>query len=188
MRLTKTLSVVLIVMLLLTSCTPIRKEGIGNYDKATCSFGLTENLFPSDDFLDSYLFCDSDYRYWDAQDPVWGYAKAFVKLSYDTKTYEDAKAYCLESYSPLEKHTFTHNDYHFVEHLSYKSKDSSDAWVLTSLFPQHFNLFGYHDESQTLFFLGYYNGNTKSEEYILAQEDFSSFLNEVYSEFYDFSY
>ena len=187
MRFFRTVSAILIFLLLLPACAPIQKEGIANYDKATCSVGLTANLFPSDDFLNRFPYQDSVYHYWDAEDLVWGYAKVFASLSYDAEIYEAAKTYCLENFNLSEGHTYAYNECHFAEHICYKSKNASGNWVLESQFPRHFNMFGYHDESHTLFFLGYYNSDPESEERILAQDDFSTFLKEVYSEYYDFT-
>ena len=187
MRCFRFVSICLICLFLLTACAPIQKEGIDNFDKATCSVGLTANLFPSDDFLNRYPFQDSVYHYYDTEEPIWGYAKAFASLSYDPEIYEDAKAYCLTTFRLSEDQIFNYGDYYFTEQICYKSKDTSGKWILESQFPRHFNLFGYNDESRTLFFLGYYNGDPESKEQTLAQNDLYAFVEEVYSEYYNFN-
>jgi hypothetical protein len=111
----------------------------------------------------------------------------FACLTYDAETYVDAKAYCMENFNLSEGFDHTHNEYSFAEHVCYKSEDSIGEWHLESQFPRKFNMFGYHDESCTLIFLGYYNGDPESEESALAQTDFSAFLSTVYAEFYDFN-
>lgn len=173
-------------LLLFTACTPIEEDGIAAYDQGTCSVGLTANLFPSEDFLENYPYQSSAYHYLDTEDWIWGYAKVFACLSYSAEAYADAKAYCMENFNLSDGFHYNQNGYCFAEHICYKSKDSSGEWHLESQFPQHFNVFGYHDESCTLFFLGYYNGDPKAEERTLAQNDFGAFLEEVYAEYYDF--
>ena len=186
-RFVRILPFLLACLLVLSACKPIEKEGITNYDPATCSVGLTANLFPSGDFLTIYPYQSGDYHYLDTEDLVWGYAKAFARLSYDPETYAEVKTYCLENFNLSRSQSRTVNGYTFSEHICYKSKDASGTWQLDSHFPKQFNMFGYHDESCTLVFLGYYNGDPESEESALAQTDFSSFLSTVYAEFYDFN-
>ena len=179
------MSIVLIVVLL-SACTPYQKDGIENFSKYTCSVELTANLFPSDDFLQKYSYIQSDYHYIDTEDWVWGYAKAYARLVYEPEAYETAKQYCLDSFVLSEEHTYKNNQYSFSEHLCYKSKNEAGEWVLESDFPRHFNMFGYDDETCTLFFIGYYNGDPNSAERKLAQTDFYSFLSKVYGEYYSF--
>jgi hypothetical protein len=93
----------------------------------------------------------------------------------------------MDNFFLSEEHSFTCNEYRFTEHICYQSKETSGEWVLASQFPRHFNLFGFNDETHTLFFLGYYNGDPAAEERTLALDDFNSFLDEVYSEYYSFN-
>lgn len=179
------ISIVFIVSVL-SACTPYQKDGIENFSKYTCSVELTANLFPSDDFLQKYNYTQSDYHYIDTEDWVWGYAKAFARLTYAPEVYEAAKQHCLDSFVLSEEHTYRNSQYSFTEHLCYKSKNEAGEWVLQSKFPRHFNMFGFDDESCTLFFIGYYNGDPNSAERELAQNDFYSFLSEVYGEYYNF--
>ncbi len=186
MRSFYTVLLILLIFLMLTACAPVQKDGIDNYEKYTCSVGLTSNLFPSDDFLALFPFKNSDYHYWDSDDWIWGYVKTFSYLTYDAEIYAAAKEYCLENFSLSEGHSYAYNEYCFIENVCYEVKDESNEWGVESTFPRHFNMFGYHDESCTLFFFGYYNGAPRSEEKELALDDFSAFMKTVYKEYYDF--
>ena len=172
MRILCTLSICFLCLLLLSACAPVQKDGIANYDKNTCSLGLTTNLFPSDEFLNCFEVKKSDYHYWNSDDWTWGYAKVFAYLNYDSATYAQAKEYCLGAFNLSVGDTHIYDEYTFVETTGYTPKNASANWALKSEFPQRFNMFGYHDESNTLFFLGYYNGNPQSEECSLAKRDF----------------
>lgn len=184
MRILYRLLICFLCLLLLSACAPIEEEGIANYDKNTCSYGLTRFLFPSDEFLDLFEIKKSDYHYWDSNDLVWGYTKVFSYLSYDSETYTQAKEYCLETFHFSVGDTYNYNEYTFMETSDYIIATASDNEDITSDFPRWFNMFGYHDESNTLFFLGYYNGNPKSEERSLAEHDFGAFLESVYGVYY----
>ena len=179
------MSIVLAVVLL-SACTPIQKNGLENFEKYDCTFELTANLFPSDDFIQKYDYVQGDYQYFDNCDLWWGYSKAFARLTYTPEVYEVAKQHCLDSFVLSEKHTYRNSQYVFTEHLCYKSKNEAGERVLESDFPRHFNMFGYDDETCTLFFIGYYNGDPNSAERKLAQTDFYSFLSKVYGEYYSF--
>jgi len=178
---------IVLTFFLLSACTPIQKDGIENFSKYTCSVELTANLFPSDGFLEKYNYMQSDYHYIYTEDWVWGYAKAFARLTYTPEVYEAAKQHCLDSFVLSEDHTYCNSQYSFTEHLCYESKNEAGERFLESDFPRHFNMFGYDDESCTLFFIGYYNGDPNSAEKELAQTDFYSFLSQVYGEYFNFT-
>lgn len=189
MRIIRSMALILLTIsiLLLTACTTLEEEGIDSYNLATCSFGLTRYLFPSEDYLERFPYEDSIYHYLDTGDLAWGYAKAFASLRYDAAVYEDAKSYCMENFNLEESLRFACDDYRFMEHICYQSKDAEGNRVPESRFPMQFNLFGFHDETHTLFFLGYYNGDASSEERALATENFSAFLESAYGEYFRFS-
>ena len=186
MRSFRVLIGIILIVSVLSACTPFEIEGIENYNKSTCSVGLTANLFPSDCFLAEFDYVKSKYHYIDKEDWAWGYAKVFACLTYDPEVYADAKKYCLDTFLLSEEHSYIYNGYCFAEHICYKSKSSSGEWVLESDYPKRFNMFGYHDESCTLFFVGYYNGDPNDAEKKLALSDFPIFIQEVYKEYYDF--
>lgn len=178
---------IVLTFFLLSACTPFQKNGLENFDKNDCTFGLTANLFPSDNFIQNHDYVQGDYYYYDKCDLWWGYSKAFARLTYAPEVYEAAKQHCLDSFVLSEDHTYCNSQYSFTEHLCYESKNEAGEWVLQSKFPRHFNMFGYDDESCTLFFIGYYNGDPNSAEKELAQTDFYSFLSQVYGEFFNFT-
>lgn len=186
MRIFRVLSMVVLVVFLLSACSPIQKEGLENFHPAHCSYGLCQQLFPTDSFLSDYKYIDGDFYFIDTQDFGWGYAKAFAYLTFDPEIYIIAKQYCLDSFLLSDENCYQWDNYHFSEHICYKGKDADGEWILKSDFPRHFNMFGYHDESCTLFFLGYYNGDPQSKERELAVDDFYAFLKEVFGDYYTF--
>ncbi len=168
------------------SCAePIVKSSIDSYTQATCSFGLTSNLFPSEDYITAFEYEEADYAYYDSCDFVWGYAKAFAYFQYSEEEYQKAKDFCLNTI-PLDSKTYEYGGYCFSEYLCYTIKDETGEWIPQSRFPEHFNMVGYNDEKCILVFIGYYNGDPESAEKSLAQTDFGAFLTTVFSEYFNF--
>ena len=171
----------------IVACAPVRKDGLPNYDKHTCTVGLTARLFPSDEFLERFQYTEGDYHYWDSDDWIWGYAKTFAYLRYDPAVYQDAKQYCLEefAFNSSNLHINTDNGYSFQEVYGSVAEYAIDPAVASNCnFPGCFNLFGFNDESNTLYFLGYYNGDPNSGERNMALTQFDEFINKVYGEYF----
>ena len=163
----------------------IELRGVENYIPSTCSFGLTSNLFPSEDIISMFGFEEGDYAYYDSGDRNHGYAKAFAYFRYPKDEYEVIKSQSLNTV-PLMSKQYEYNGYVFSEYLCYSGTDENGVLAPQSLFPQQFNMVGYNDEERILVFIGYFNGDPESSERALAQTDFGAFLNAAYSEYYNF--
>jgi len=182
-----TLSLSILILFSFIGCTKLEISNLENFRKETCSVSLSEYLFPHNDYLSLFEYGDGDYHYLDTGDIAWGYVEAFAYLSYEPEIYEEAKKYCLDHFDLCDNHEYEYDEYRFHEHLCHKTKDENGNLDVGCAFPRHFNMFGFHDDSCTLFFLGYYNGDPESTEKELAQTDFGAFLKAVYAEYYDFS-
>ncbi len=170
----------IVLLFLLSSCTPLEKHGIENFNMNTCSVSLTANLFPSENFLSLYKYENGDYHYCDENDWAWGYVTAFACLKYTPEVYGQAKSFCMQNFTFCEDHQYDYNDYHFAEHLCYTEMDEKGDRQIACQYPKQFNMFAYHDEECTLIFLGYYNGEPDAQEKQLAISEFTQFLTEVY--------
>ncbi len=179
------LMLILLPFSVVSCAEPIVKNGIDSYTKATCSLGLTSNLFPSEDFPTSFEFEEADYAYYDSGDLLWGYAKAFAYFRYSEEEYQKAKEHSLNTI-PLDSKTYEYGGYCFSEYLCYTVKDEDGNWISQSRFPEIFNMVGYNDEECILIFIGYYNGNPDHPDRAIATTDFGEFLITTYSEYFDF--
>lgn len=184
----KRFSLVIIVLcsIFLCACSGLEITGLDNFREETCSVGLTDNLFPTDEFIELFAFEDGDYFFVEDADILWGKVTVFSYLHYTPEIYSDAKNYCLNNWSFCEDHQYELGDYHFIEHPSLRGQSFSEITPLKCDYPKSFNMFGYNDETHTLIFLGYYNGNPEDPSKTAAETDFKTFLSENYSTFFDF--
>ena len=176
---------ILIVFLLpfLSACSTIDISGLENFRKETCSVELTANLYPSDDFLSRFHYEKGSYRYIDKDDWQYGDVLAISHLTYTPEIYKKAKEFSLSNLTFCKEHSYECNGYTFTELFCHTVTDEHGV---RCNYPKHFNMLAYNDESCTLVFLGYYNGDPNAEEKVLALSDFGSFLETVYSDYFDF--
>ena len=177
---------VAVILMTLCACSSVEISGIENYRKQTCSVSLTEYLFPSDDFLTEFSYNNGGYEYRDTGDLAWGDVTTLCYLSYEDDVYKGAKESCLTNFAFCEEHQFTHNGYQFGEILCHKITDDDGNRIIACNYPKQFNMLAYNDEKCTLIFMGYYNGAPGDPEKTLAENDFSSFLKTVYTDYYNF--
>ena len=172
------------ITIVLTACEPpFIREGLDEYSSAICSVGLTQYLYPSEDFISKYAYHTGDFYYYD--NPLfsaWGLEIAFSYLQYDSLAYDEAKKYCIDSFVLSESNTYMFGEYYFVENITFENFNNT----YYADFPEWFNMFGYDDSTKTLFFLGYHNSDPHDDVPQLAATDFPLFLNHVYSQYYDF--
>lgn len=159
-------------------------SGIENFSPFDSTLSLSQNLFPSEDFLDRFAYTEGDYHYYFNGKLMGGYATSFSLLRYAPGTYESAKEYCVQHFAITDEHQYTIGNYTFIEHLSYTSANKEGKYVLTCQYPQLFNMFAYDDSSKTLLFLGYYNSNLDSPSTQIALTDFEAFFNEHFGKYY----
>lgn len=179
------ITLTLSIFLFASGCAPVEKRGLDHFEKHTCSVGLTANLFPSDEFLTDFECEYGDYQYFDSDDWKWGNVNVSAYLCYSTENYENAKDYCLEKLSFCDSHQYEVQGFQFYEILCHQSMSESGDFLGGCRYPRQFNMFAYNDQTCTLLFLGYYNGEPDNEEKQLAETDFSAFLKAVYYEYYN---
>ena len=164
----------------LSGCSAVHITGLENYGAADCSYELSRDLFPDETFLSSFDYCDGDYVLECKDGLGGGQATAFAYITYSQETYEDAKQYCLDHLVLCSDHRFSYNGFEFRERLSHLVKNDAGEFAVGCRYPEWFNMFGYCDASYTLVFMGYYNPDH-------AETDFASFVESVYSQYYDFN-
>lgn len=180
----KTCAIILAVLLVAVylcvfPCSSGMVSGLENFNTETCSVGLTGNLFPDNNFLNSYQYIDGDYEYqyedcWDGS----GYSAVFACMHYSESEYEAAKKYCLDRFQICEDHQYVYGGFEWAEHLHYTVKNAEGERSIGCVFPRRFNLFAYNDQNCTLLFLGYYNAN--STETSTFENDFDYFIESVF--------
>lgn len=164
----------------ISKVTEYKNSGIENFHKHNSKSTLTSKILPTDDFLQEYSYTDADYQHYDNGISTWGYEKILIFTQYNEQEYSSAKECCFEKFKLNEENKYESFGFSFIENITLyeKSKDSSR-------FPESFNMFGYNDDSRTLIFMGYYNGDPEDKEKDLLDSDFDQFLQDVFSEYYD---
>lgn len=175
-RISSLLLIIFIICLSFNSCAQvIRIDGIDNFNKNDSALSLNQLILPSDDFLDCFKYENADYHYRDSSIlPFFSknVEQSIVVINYKDDVYEEAKEYCMQEMVLSDSHIFDYNGYTFIDH------EYSD-------YPYHFNMFVYNDEKQCLIFLGFHSGFHENVDDLI--DDWGSFLDKYYSEFYDFS-
>lgn len=162
---------------LLVACTPIEKKGLSEYSPLNSSVEITNLLFPHESFLTVFPYESGDYYYYSAEDFIWGYETAMAYVTYDKAGYEQAKAFCAENYVLCENHQYSCCDQVFYHVMAIESSDTLDS---VCRYPEMFNMYSFDDQNNTLYFLGYWNGNPNDEEQALATQDFPQFIEIVF--------
>lgn len=169
------LFVVIIIVLSSFACSPIKICGLNNFNINDSSTGLNLKLLPSDDFLFDYRYIEGDYCYFDEEDWIWGFEKTIIYLRYTQEEYIKAKKHCLSKFLLSDIHKYKYSGFEFYE----------NTLNFSGTYPNQFNMFGFNDETCTLIFLGYYNGDPTDESVQLALTDFGTFLEGVLGSFND---
>lgn len=169
----------------MSACSTVNISGLENYGIADCSYELSRYLFPDESFLSSFEYDDGNYVLESNDGLIGSQSTAFAFLTYSPEIYESAKQYCIENLALCDEHQFTYAGFEFKERLSHFIKNDAGDLVVGCRYPEWFNMFAYCDTTYTLIFMGYYN--TDSEVNELVQSDFPSFVERVYSKYYDFN-
>lgn len=168
----------------ISACSSVNISGLESYEPADCSHELSRDLFPDESFLSSFEYCDGNYVLESKDGLISGQSTAFAFITYLPETYEIAKQYCIDNLVLCDEHQFVYAGFEFKERLSHFIRNDDGALVIGCCYPEWFNMFAYCDATCTLIFMGYYN--TDSEVNELAQSDFPSFVERVYSKYYNF--
>ena len=153
-------------------------SGIENFRPQYCPLGLTDNLFPDHDYPHRFPYIDADYHYY-YRGLNHAYATAFSRFRYTPEQYARAKEYCLRQFSSTDEHRFRIGGYTFVEHICYRGKTAEGNWIPMCRYPEHFNMYAYHDSENVLLFLGFYNSDPGP-----GSVDFEAFYQEHFGKYF----
>ena len=155
-------------------------EGAGFHD---AEIDMIDCFLPSKTFFEDFKYVDGGYRYYQ-------YFRLFgerpkpdivlLYLRYDESIYADAKVAMLEGIPKHGEELYIYNNYTFYRNANYVAYKKDFA----SLFPSRFTMAGYNDTNRTLIFIGMFGG---PREYDNLSENWVSFIDTYYSEYYDFS-
>lgn len=154
----------------------IKRRGFGYSDVES---DTPSALLPSLTFLEDYEYIEGTYNFYSRSTLTYlfGYTlpeRVLITLKYKEDVYQDAKSFMLEQSIVYNNQYYYYDDYCFYQHHASHGK---------------FNMVGYNDEKRVLLFLGFYNCSEPevAEEYLDDLEGkFKPFLDEYYSEWYDF--
>lgn len=182
----KLVILLLLVLLLISTsaCSTVNISGLENYGTADCSYELSRDLFPDETFLSLFDYCSGNYVLECNDGLGGGNSTAFAFLTYSPETYEDAKQYCMDNLVICNEHLFSLAEFEFRERLSHFVRNDAGDLAIGCRYPEWFNMFAYCDKSYTLVFMGYYNPDLIGND--LEQPDFATFVEMVYSKYYDF--
>lgn len=181
------LLIILISIVTLIGILPVFKvnvSGIDNYRPEDSTLGLTQHLFPNEDFLNQFTYITGDYHYSFNGSLEFGHAVAFSVIEYSPKTYMDAKEFCFQKFKSTDIHQYQVGEYYFIEHLWNVEKNSTGALELKCRFPEIFNMFAYNDSLCTLIFIGYYENDFDSKIQ-WNSATFKEFYREQFSKYYE---
>lgn len=179
--------VLVLTLLSFSSCfasdgSTYAEEGLENWYPAISSLSVCH--FFDKPFLTDYPYRDGDFHYSCIEGAHFSFTidKALLWLTYeDEDVYQNAKQSQFETrfaewppFDGTEAFGFT---FYVTKDFTYKGKTE---------FPKHFIAFGYHDESRTLVFLGFYCSGKDETTFVgYAETDFPAFLLHFYSEWFD---
>lgn len=191
----------LTTFLLSGCCYAIEKNSINEYKEkiAINDFGFSEieldkpqYFLPSNTFLDVFKFLEGEYYFYEPCvhnkfcSDYWKPIKVLLVLKYDECEYLKAKEYTNENIPKYKEYFYVYNDYQF-----YINKNFMDRYKNISIpeIPNIFTMVGYNDQYNIICFLGYAKTyNEMDEKYINNfDENFTSFIDQYYGEYYDFS-
>ena len=146
-----------------------------------------EYLLPSLSFLEDYDYTDGGFYWYDGNTGYEGALPEVVvlDLKYEKDVYIEAKRETLEKIEPYDGKYYYYNEYVFYENPHY-----SNRWEYRR-FPADFTMVCYNDANCTLLFLGLYiyswGKPIKKEHFYDIENNWESFVDEYFGEYYDFS-
>lgn len=190
-----------LVLVLSGCCYVTEKKSISEYKEkiAINGFGFSDieldkppYYLPSDTFLDDYEYLEGDYYFYEPSifnefcTEYWKPNIVLLTLNYDKDVYLDAKDFTINNIPKYEDYFYTYNDYQF-----YVNKNFMDRYVNISVpeMPNIFTMVCYNDEYNIICFLGFANTYPELDEKYLnnLDENWESFIDQYYGEYYDFS-
>ena len=175
-----------LLLLNLISCSyHYEKKGLDNFSANDSDYGICGDLIPPE-LIDKYNYEKGDYFFITKEKAPFipEYDKCLLYLVYDDNTYSEAKKYTMEQLILSDQAVEVHNNYYFFE--NWTPAETGDTFLKDN-FPHEFVRFAYNDTNNTLIFIGLFMPETSNKTTDQTSTDWSSFLEQYYGEWYDFS-
>ena len=164
-------------------------ERINKYERGYSNFeiDLPEYFLPSPTFFEDYKYTKGYYYYFGDESLFVDFPKpntSLLVLEYDEKTYEQAKEYMLEKIKPYNNTRYIYDNYSFYENSNFINLRKERG------FPTWFTVAGLNDEKRALVFLGFHTSTSSvlpNGRETDMEEHWTSFIDEYYGKYYDFS-
>ena len=202
----KIVSIVLLLIMLcilLTGCGVSEIKSLDRYKEwvSETTFGFSEVeidhpkwFLPSYTFLDDYIYIEGNFYYYSTEDLHFLIDKDFMPdrslltLKYEADIYLQAKQCVLNNIPVYENKYYNYGNYQFYVNKNFM--DTFDYTAPARPIPEWCTMVCYNDENNTIGFLGFYKSSYHQlpEKYINDLENnWTSFIDEYYGEYYDFS-
>ena len=177
-------SVLVIMAIMLCGCDDHYVHGLEYCnDYVNDDTGVCELLYDRE-FIDKYQYEDGNFHYYGG---TFTLDKTLLYLKYNDENYLLAKSDFLENMEYVETIVYNYKGFVFYATSDWAKQgeafgvtpDSPNKYVLTT-----FKLMGYNDELNVLICIGYSNSKHTS---LNNDEDFKTFVEDTYLEFYNFS-
>ena len=177
--------VIFIVLLVLVFCISFNScccpntyqiSGLKNFHPHNSEFGTSDKIIP-ENFIDKYNYIHGDYHYIEEGMSIFEHTvdRSIIYLSYNDAVYLDAKQYAMDNLDLSENVVEEYNGYIFYDNYA---DDFS--------YPHNFKRFAYNDDNNTLIFIGCYISLDLNEEVNEIADNWGTFLDKYYGEYYSF--
>jgi hypothetical protein len=174
------------------------ETGLENIDKYSGDFEVDQYLLPDHNFslnidyvspqrfIDDFNYVDGNYwsHVCDSLIPYKHQERVLAYMQYEDDVYIDAKTYAMENLILSEEPIDEYNGYVFYFNDTAREKDHL---LRSTNYPYSFLAFSHNDDKNTLVFFGMYAHGESVEEIKTAADDFLTFLEKYYGEWYSFS-
>ena len=166
----------------------IERMSINSPGYSSVSIDHPDYFLPSRTFFKDFEYIEGEfYFYEESPFNLKSYfpARSLLVLKYDESIYPEAKEYMLENIPMAGDCFYTYGNYVF-----YRNKNFLDSFesIPAPDFLDWFTMACYNDEKQILCFIGFSYGPFEYRDYFEdIQGNWSSFIDEFYGEYYDFS-
>ena len=201
----KTVSIVLLLIMLsilLAGCRVHTVDSLDRYKEwvSKVTFGFSDfgtddpnHVLPSCTFLDDYAYLEGHYHFYETDtfnfliNPDLMPDRSLFVLKYGESVYIQAKQCVLDNIPVYESKYYAYGNYQFYVNknfMDYFHSESTPPYLLYFC-----SMVFYNDENSTIGFLGFReSGYQLPEKYINDLEsNWTSFIDQYYGEYYDFS-
>lgn len=195
------LGFVMTILLSCCSCTE-RHNSLDEYKEFIVRSGIGYSdveidhptyFLPSLTFLHDFDYKEGNYYYYDPglKDSI-VYKnnkphKTLIVLKYEEPEYQKAKQFMLKEIPPYRRKYYVYGNYNFYINSNFMK--SFDYTLPAPTFPRWVTMAYYNDNSYILGFIGMYiDINALEDKYLNdIENNWASFIDEYYGEYYDFS-